>query len=41
MIGNPISYDRVNYSRYLSVYFLDMQSLEKEHPNVLSAFQAG
>lgn len=41
MIPWMFAYDRVNYSRYLSVYFLDMQSLEKKHPNVLSAFQAG
>ena len=41
MIPWMFAYDQVNYSRYLSVYFLDMQSLEKKHPNVLRAFQAG
>ena len=41
MLPWMFAYDRINYSRYLSVYLLDMKSLEEKHPGVMSAFQAG
>ena len=41
MLSWMFAYDRVNYSRYMSVYLLDMESLQENHPDVLSEFQAG
>ena len=35
------AYDRTNYSRYLSVYWCDMMSLEDTHPSTHEAFKAG
>ena len=35
------AYDRTNYSRYLSVYWYDMMSLEDTHPSTHEAFKAG
>ena len=41
MIPWTFAYDRVNYSRYLSVYWCDMMSLNERHPTAHEAFQAG
>lgn len=35
------AYDRVNYSRYLSIYFCEMLKLNETHPNVLEEFLMG
>jgi hypothetical protein len=35
------AYDRVNYSRYLSLYWCEMMALPESHPAVHEAFVAG
>lgn len=35
------AYDRVNYSRYLSIYWWEMQKLEETHPDIKEEFMAG
>ena len=41
MLPWMFAYDRTNYSRYLSVYWCDMMSLEDAHPSTHEAFKAG
>ena len=41
MIPWCFAYDKVNYARYLSAYYAQMISLEKEHPNVYQQFMDG
>ena len=41
MIPWMFCYDRVNYSRYLTVYWHDMVSLPKSHPDANALLEAG
>ena len=41
MLPWMFAYDRTNYSRYLSVYWCDMMSLEDAHPSAHEALKAG
>ena len=41
MLPWMFAYDCTNYSRYLSVYWCDMMSLEDTHPSTHEAFKAG
>lgn len=35
------AYDNTNYAKYISVYYSDMTSLPKEHPQVQAIMEAG
>ena len=35
------AYDNTNYARYMSIYYSDMTSLPKEHPQVHAFTEAG
>ena len=35
------AHDNTNYSRYMSIYYSDMTSLPKEHPQVHAFLEAG
>ena len=38
MLPWMFAYDRVNYSRYLSAYWIEMSSLEQTHPGIYPFF---
>ena len=41
MIPWCFAYDKINYARYLPVYYAEMTNLPSEHPDVYSNFMAG
>ena len=41
MIPWMFAYDRLNYAKYMSVYWLQMQQLETSHPQAYQAFMNG
>jgi len=41
MIPWYFAYDKINYARYLPVYFAEMMNLPSEHPDVYGNFMAG
>ncbi|KAJ8021223.1 hypothetical protein HOLleu_38359 [Holothuria leucospilota] len=41
MIPWYFAYDRVNYARYLPAYWLEMCSLQKDHPAIYAEFRDG
>ena len=41
MIPWCFAYDKINYARYLPVYYVEMMNLPSEHPDVYGNFMAG
>ena len=41
MIPWYFAYDRVNYARYMPVYWMEMMNLDRSHPEILHSLQNG